>query len=291
MKKKILFILLIGVVSLISIQCSKEKKENKQAEAQKSDNVEIVNDSKEKKKEAKNQKNYEVKTKFTYSDDGGKTYGDNKIEFKVGETVYMRLSIEVKEKKEEVGIIAYIGGGAASGAAAGAAGGAAIGASVGPAAGATVGGTVAAAATAGPGAVPGAAAGAAAGAAVGAPTGAVIGGAIGGLAGGVAGGVAYFVKKTDLDFVSCELIIPNITSVDARYINGTKITSLKDEISGVTTYPFQIPISLEEKEVKKQESLIFQFIPNKESEISVDLIFDDNIAEQYDRVNTIIFVK
>ncbi len=113
------------------------------------------------------------------------------------------------------------------------------------------------------------------------------------IAGGALGGGVGIAKDelTKLHFISGELIIPNITSVDARYINGTKITSLKDEISGVTTYPFQIPISLEEKELKKQESLIFQFIPNKESEISVDLIFDDNIAEQYDRVNTIIFVK
>lgn len=180
MKKKILFILLIGIVSLISIQCSKDKKEKKQE---------------------KNQKNYEVKSQFFYSDDAGKTYGDSRKEFKVGETVYMKINIEAIFKKD-------------------------------------------------------------------------------------------FIFSRSLDFVSCELIIPNITSVDAKYYDGTVITPFTDEISGATTYPLKIGISKNSKDDSKQEwSFTFQFIPNKESEISIRLIFDDNIAEQYDRMNTIKFVK
>ena len=177
MKKKILFILLIGVVSLISIQCSKEKKENKQE---------------------KNQKNYEVKTQFAYSVDNGKTYEENR-EFKVGEIVYMRLSIEAIFKKD------------------------------------------------------------------------------------------FIFSRSSLDFIDGEIIIPNITSVDAKYYEGTKITPFTDEKSGATTFPFQIPISLEEKEQK--DFLIFQFIAKKESEISIELKFDDNIAEKYNKIETIKFVK
>ena len=116
-----------------------------------------------------------------------------------------------------------------------------------------------------------------------------IGGTILGFIARVVGGVVFFVKKTDLDFVSGELVIPNITSVDARYLDGTKITPFTDEKSGATTFPFQIPISLEEKEQK--DFLIFQFIAKKESEISVDLKFDDNIAEKYNKIETIKFVK
>ena len=220
MKKKILFILLIGVVSLISIQCSKEKKE---AEAQKSDKglISNIKDGFKKRKHAKNQKNYEVNSSFAYgtSTDEGIAYSQKRKEFKVGETVYMMLSIEVKEKKKDVGI----------------------------------------------------------------------GGTILGFIARAVGGVVFFVKKTDLDFVSGELVIPNITSVDARYLDGTKITPFTDEKSGATTFPFQIPISLEEKEQK--DFLIFQFIAKKESEISVDLKFDDNIAEKYNKIETIKFVK
>lgn len=77
MTKKILFILFIGIISILSIQCSKESRQ------------------------ARNQKSYEVKSRFVYSHDAGRTYGDNIKEFKVGETVYMRINIEVNEKKEK----------------------------------------------------------------------------------------------------------------------------------------------------------------------------------------------
>ena len=125
----------------------------------------------------------------------------------------------------------------------------------------------------------------------------VIGNIVGGIVGGIIGGVAvissYFFTNQPLDFVNCELIIPNITSVDAKYYDGTIITPLVDEFDGITTYPIKIGISDKKSEdiTNLEWSFTFQFIPNKESEISMKLIFDDNIAEQYDRINTIKFVK
>ena len=116
---------------------------------------------------------------------------------------------------------------------------------------------------------------------------------VGGIIGGVAVVSSYFFTNQSLDFVNCDLIIPNITSVDAKYYDGTVITPLIDEVAGITTYPLKIGISDKKSEdiTKLEWSFTFQFIPNKASEISVKLIFDDNIAEQYDRMNTIRFVK
>lgn len=144
----------------------------------------------------------------------------------------------------------------------------------------------------------GAATGAAAGAAAGAPFGPLLlatsaGGAV---VGALVGLGLYFFAKPSLDFVECELTIPNITSVDAKYYDGSKsggITPSTDEVSGIIAYPLQIKISDKKIENLKnsEEYFTFQFIPNKESEITTTLIFDDNIAEGYDKINTIKFVK
>ncbi|TXJ44459.1 hypothetical protein EPJ70_09590 [Brachyspira aalborgi] len=245
MTKKIL-ILLVVVISIITIGA----KESKQA---------------------KNQKSYETRASFYYSDDAGKTYGSSRKEFKVGETVYMKVVIEITEKKP-ANTVAYIGGGSGLGAGVGAAAGAA----------ATVAGA-------------GAATGAAAGAAAGAPFGPLLlatsaGGAV---VGALVGLGLYFFAKPSLDFVECELTIPNITSVDAKYYDGIVITPLKDEAKGITTYPLKIKISDKKIENLKnsEEYFTFRFIPNKESEITTTLIFDDNIAEEYNKINTIKFVK
>ena len=229
MTKKILFILLIGIVSIFSIQCSKEKRQ------------------------ARNQKSYEVKSQFFYSDDAGRTYGNSRREFKVGETVYMKLNIEVYEKKPK-NFLGYVGGGVAAGAGTGFVAGSLIPIPV---------------------------------------VTSVIGAVIGALVGGASGVGAFFITKPpSLDFVNCELIIPNITSVDARNIGGGRINPLPDEVAGITTYPIKVGISEKNKDASTIEwSFLFQFIPNRESEISMELIFDDNIAEQYDRMDTLIFVK
>lgn len=96
-----------------------------------------------------------------------------------------------------------------------------------------------------------------------------------------------------LDFVNCELIIPNITSVDAKYYEGTFTTPLIDKEAGITTYPLKIGIADKKSEDINdiENSFTFQFIPKKESEISIILIFDDNISRRYDKINTIKFVK
>lgn len=229
MKKKILFILLIGIVSIMSIQCSKESKQ------------------------AKNKKSYEVKSYILYSDDAGITYKDNIKEFKVGKTVYMKVSIEITERNPK-NFLGYVGGGVVAGAGAGFAAGSLI-----PIPVITI------------------------------PVGVVIGT----LVGGASGVGSYFISKPYLDFVECKLMIPNITSVDAKYYDGTAITPLIDGFAGITTYPLNVRVSAkkEENPLDIEWSYTFQFIPNKESEISVKLIFDDNIAEGYDRMNTIKFVK
>lgn len=180
MQKKILFILLIAVISMVTMGADKESK-----------------------KQAKNQKIYEVKSTFFYSDDGGITYGDSKKEFKVGERVYMKLDIDITEKKGEGrNLFFFIGGGAAVGAGAGAVAGSFI-----PVLGNIIG---------------------------------AIGGAT---AGGIVGTVSYFTTKPNLDVVECKLQIPNITSVDARYFDGIPITPIVDEFFGITTYPIKIKIS------------------------------------------------
>lgn len=226
MTKKILFILFICIISILSIQCSKESKQEK------------------------NQKSYTIQSHFFYSDDAGETYGDNRKEFKVGKTIYMKVDIEVYEKSKNFWM--YLGGGAAGGAGAGFVAGSFI-----PVIGNIVG-------------------------------------AVGGtLLGAVSGTVVYFFNSPSLDFVECELIIPNITSVDAKYYDGTVISPLIDELAGITTYPLKIGISDKKNEdiTNLEWSFTFQFIPNKESEISVKLIFDDNIPQQYDKISTIKFVK
>lgn len=233
MTKKILFILFIGIVSILSIQCSKESRQ------------------------IKNQKSYEVKSTFFYSDDAGRTYGNNRKEFKVGETVYMKMVIQINNKKEKsnwIFIFIIIG--------------------------AIIGGVICT--------IPFPV--------VGSILGAVGGGIVGTIfaviclviAGGGLGAVSSIIKDElttkPLD-INGELIIPNITSVDANYIRGGRITPLPDELNGITTYPISMRDSTPEWIFE------FQFIPNKESQIPVTLTFDDNIAEQYDKMDTIIFVK
>lgn len=243
MTKKILFILFICIVSILSIQCSKESKQ------------------------AKNQKSYEVKSKFYYRDDD--KYTENKVEFKVGETVYMSVNIEINEKKEKsnwVFVFVIVG--------------------------AIIGAIIAGAISFGTLSLTGAGIGAAVAAfiaKIGIPIFIAISSIIGGGI-GVGSSIAKDELTPSLNFVECELIIPNITSVDARYLKGGNITPLIDEVAGITTYPMKIGISYEKSE-DITNSFLFQFIPNKESEISMRLIFDDNIAEQYDRMNTLIFVK
>lgn len=240
MKNKIIKILVCLFILIFTLQCSKEP-----------ENI-------------RNQKAYEVKSKFYYSDDAGKTYGDSRKEFKVGETVYMKMNVEVQEKKEKsnwIWVFIIIGG--------------VLGAIVGtipfPVVGSLIGALAGGTAT-------------------------IIIFAVGSLIGASIGAGASLAKdeltKPKLDFINCELIIPNITAVDSKYYDGTVITPLKDDMMNITTYPIKIGISKDVEDNSNQEySFVFQFIPNAESEIPIKLIFDDNIAEQYDKISTIKFIK
>lgn len=253
MTKKIL-ILLVVVISIITIGA----KESKQA---------------------KNQKKYAVKSRFLYSDDEGRTYKSSRKEFKVGKSVYMKLYIEITETekgkaKETVGFWGRILAGAAAGVGVGAGAGSAAGTVTIPVIGSIAGG--------------------------------IVGAVGGGIIGGVAGGFSHFYTKPDLDFVNCELIIPNVTHVDAKYLDGTTITPKLDTFLNTTTYPIKITIgenspakAIDVDEENKSvgviadntQSFILEFMPNDEGYISIKLIFDDNIGEQYDKQNTVKFVK
>ena len=274
MQKKILFILLIGIVSILSIQCSKESKQ------------------------AKNQKSYAVKSQFYYSDSPEQPYRNKSIkEFKVGEKVYMKLDIEITEKKEKynwlfISIIIGIVIGAIVGI---------ITCIVFPPAAPATGSTAAVVAT---------------GMAiitthVGIPIFIAITSLIGGGIGAGSNIAKDELTKPNLDFVECKLEIPKITHVDVKPVGDRqkeRKTPTMDVVSDITTYTMRIKlddnivpakdygINIESQGVAKgqgynQWSWEFIFIPNAESGISMELIFDDNIAEEYDRVNTLIFVK
>lgn len=268
MKNKIIKILVCLFILIFTLQCSKEPKS------------------------IQNQKAHIVKSKFYYSDDAGKTYGDSRKEFKVGETVYMKMNVEVQEKKEKSNWIwVFIIIGTIIGVIVGTLLFPVIGTTLGGVAGAAAGGgAAAAAAAAGAGTVAGAAGGGAAAGLLALV--AAISGALGGTAGAGASLAKDELTKPKLDFINCELIIPNITAVDSKYYDGTVITPLKDDMMNITTYPIKIGISKDVEDNSNQEySFVFQFIPNAESEIPIKLIFDDNIAEQYDKISTIKFIK
>lgn len=87
--------------------------------------------------------------------------------------------------------------------------------------------------------------------------------------------------------VKVVLTIPNIQNVDAKYMDGQIITPNFDAVNNVTTYEFTANAS---KEAIEQECVI-QFVPNAVGEVSMTLVFDDNIDPSYDRQSTLIFVE
>lgn len=84
--------------------------------------------------------------------------------------------------------------------------------------------------------------------------------------------------------IQCQLTIPNITSVDAYYLKGQKITPEVDAINGITTYPFVVTTG-------EEWEFFFEFVPNTVGSIEMELVFDDNVSEKYDMTNTIKFVE
>lgn len=92
-------------------------------------------------------------------------------------------------------------------------------------------------------------------------------------------------KKTSQ--VKVVLTIPNIQNVDAKYMDGQIITPNYDAVNNQTTYEFTANAS---KEAVEQECVI-QFVPNAVGEVSMTLVFDDNVDHSYDKQSTLIFVE
>lgn len=92
-------------------------------------------------------------------------------------------------------------------------------------------------------------------------------------------------KKTSQ--VKVVLSIPNIQSVDAKYMDGQVITPNFDAVNNVTTYEFTANAS---KEANESECVI-QFVPNAVGAVTMTLIYDDNIDPSYDIQSTLEFVE
>lgn len=84
--------------------------------------------------------------------------------------------------------------------------------------------------------------------------------------------------------ITGELKIPNIQAVDAYYLKGQKITPNEDSLNDYTVYPFAITTN-------EDWAFFFEFVPNSEGSIQMELTFDDNVPEKYDMINTIKLVK
>lgn len=81
-----------------------------------------------------------------------------------------------------------------------------------------------------------------------------------------------------------ELRISNIDEVDAYYLKGQKITAQEDEVNGYTVYPFTI-------NTNEEWTFFFEFVPNGEGSVEMELVFDDNVPANYDVVNIIRLVE
>lgn len=86
--------------------------------------------------------------------------------------------------------------------------------------------------------------------------------------------------------ISLTLTIPSITAVDAKYYDGQPITPVPDQINNITSYTFTIIAS----NSASDWNFVFQFIPNSPGEITIRLVFDDNVPALYDKQNTVKFI-
>lgn len=93
-------------------------------------------------------------------------------------------------------------------------------------------------------------------------------------------------NKKKVSQVKVTLTIPNIKSVDAKYMDGQVITPNTDVANNVTTYEFTANAS---KTATDQECVI-QFIPNAVGDVTMTLIYDDSVDPSYDMQSTLEFV-
>ena len=92
-------------------------------------------------------------------------------------------------------------------------------------------------------------------------------------------------KKTSQ--VKVVLTIPNVESVDAKYMDGQVITPNFDAVNNVTTYEFTANSS---KDAMEHECVI-QFKPNAAGSVTMTLVYDDNVDTSYDIQSTLEFVE
>lgn len=94
-------------------------------------------------------------------------------------------------------------------------------------------------------------------------------------------------NKDKTSQVKVVLSIPNIESVDAKYMDGQVITPNYDAVNNVTTYEFTANAS---KDATEQECVV-QFVPNAVGSVKMTLVYDDNVDASYDKQSTLEFVE
>ena len=87
--------------------------------------------------------------------------------------------------------------------------------------------------------------------------------------------------------IGITLTIPYIQDVSSKYMDGQIITPEVDEINHATIYNFTVISSQNASET----NFIFKFIPLKATDITITLVFDDNVSPIYDKQNTIVFLE
>lgn len=92
-------------------------------------------------------------------------------------------------------------------------------------------------------------------------------------------------KKTSQ--VKVILSIPNVSNVDAKYMDGQVITPNFDAVNNVTTYEFTANASKDPSEYE----CVVQFKPNAVGSVTMTLVYDDNLDSSYDLQSTLEFVE
>ena len=74
-------------------------------------------------------------------------------------------------------------------------------------------------------------------------------------------------------------------SISKIKVDFPKVTPIVDSISNITTYKLKIIPN------ENVSEFIFEFIPNDAGEVSMDLIFDDNVSDKFDKTIILNFVE
>ena len=94
-------------------------------------------------------------------------------------------------------------------------------------------------------------------------------------------------NESKVSQIKVVLTIPNVQNVDAKYMDGQVVTPNYDAVNNVTTYEFTANAS---KDAVESECVI-QFVPNAVGDVTMTLVFDDNVDSSYDKQSTLVFVE